>query len=105
MIYNLIYPGGYVREFKYLNTDGDLKEKQSPSVYRRKKYRYLCEWSQVRSRQEKPVWMLSSILPVFLSTAGWDIKDNYEHPIHTNYHANFIYLILLNKKNIFNNTA
>jgi len=36
LIYNQIYPGGYVREFKYLNTDGDLKEKQSPSVYRRK---------------------------------------------------------------------
>ena len=36
MIYNQIYPGGYVREFKYLSTDGDLKEKQSPSVYRRK---------------------------------------------------------------------
>ena len=87
MIYNQIYPGGYVREFKYLNTDGDLKEKQSPSVYRRKIWKYLCEWSQVRSRQEKPVWMLSSILPVFLSTAGWDIKDIYEHLTHTNYHA------------------
>ena len=101
MIYNQIYPGGYVREFKYLNTDGDLKEKQSPSVYRRKNmeifilfiqrleviWKYLCEWSQARSRQEKPVWMLSSILPVFLSTAGWDIKYIYEHLTHTNYHA------------------